>query len=43
MASPAPTSASTPPSIRNGTRMRQLVAPTSRMMLISLRRANIPI
>ena len=38
----APISASTSPSIRNGTRIRQFVAPTSRMMPISLRRANMP-
>ena len=38
----APISASTSPSMRNGTRMRQFVAPTSRMMPISLRRANMP-
>ena len=39
---PRPTRLSTSPSIRNGTRIRQFVAPTSRMMPISLRRANIP-
>jgi hypothetical protein len=35
-----PRSPSTTPSIRNGTRMNQFVAPTSFMMAISLRRAN---
>ena len=43
IASVAPTSDSTSPSIRNGTRMRQFVAPTRRMIPISFRRANIPI
>src|ERR687892_436318 len=35
-----PIKPSTTPSIRNGTRMNQFVAPTSFMMAISLRRAN---
>ncbi len=39
MASDAPMSAWITPSSRNGVRMNQLLAPTRRMMPISLRRA----
>src|SRR5438034_208948 len=43
IAAVAPISPSIAPSIRNGIRMNQFVAPTSRMIPISLRRANTPI